>query len=645
MHGKKSDELLDYLGVIQRGAQTYQVGDGVSFRFPGRASRHGRRSDAQESFSRYSLALAFQASARDQARELNEQAHLFERGVENALTGPSQDSRWLAPVDHSHCLIEMPSALFTMHRLVAAGYISDDSRAKRLLEEYARSCVSCEYYDNNWKISQGFASALLCDLSGDRMAARTEIETSLSRSEEWYSSGGWYSDGPGAILDYYNSFSFYYYPMISRLLFGKFSGYDVYLGRLEDYIRTLCGLISGSGRPVIFGRSLAYRSAVAAPLGLYGVIPESDPRLAQKSILAWNRCMNYFMYTDPMVGENGLISSSWPDTARSYSGPGAGYWALKSFAPLLARGELDSVFASALAARDSDEVTPGPVSQYASTGIRVQRSGTSCGAVSRILNHGTHRPQAEASEAPLYAQLEYSSLVSPFSSASLVSNAIYGRWLGLPVVVDTPRLRHADRGTPWIGSTYLGRLNLQLPLRIHRTVMKLTGRRAIRSRLPAVRVDSVAHGQWTVHRISRVQRHKHLDRLTTLRFAGWVAAGSRLDITSHRSHQDSVCCSSVRDGARTRLALLDGGSLDSKEHSEFLRLRKGSPCTLLIGRQSKSKPSSFSIVASSVTPSNSDEEPAPTYNRSSNFITFSDGYKVCVELENDRPSQLESGRC
>ena len=124
---------------------------------------------------------------------------------------------------------------------------------------------------NNWLLFRAMIEVFLASI--DEEYDGYALEIAIRKINEWYVGDGWYSDGPGFSLDYYNGFVIHSMlveivevmeakrirPAVSR---------DLALRRMERYNRLLERLISPEATFPVIGRSVTYRMGAFQPLAL-----------------------------------------------------------------------------------------------------------------------------------------------------------------------------------------------------------------------------------------------------------------------------------------------------------------------------------------------------------------------------------------
>jgi len=340
--------------------------------------------------------------------------------------------------------------------------------------------------------------------------------------DTWYVGRGWYSDGPGRTFDYYNSFAFHFYPLVSAHLLGEAPWRGSHVDRLLAYLPALGTLVADDGAPLRLGRSLTYRAAVVAPYSV-ALLTGHAPAWVLPEL---NRTMNHFLGAG-MVSANGIIDlgAAGPDdvTAQAYSGRLASYWVSKSFIHLLRDPPaLDTGRSSHDTAPRSAETILEP------TGLLVQRSP----GLARAANHGTYDRVVidvlRRSGSREYTHLEYSSATAPLRSTEAHAGSVLAQ-VGRRYFERTkPLTVSSDAPAGAVSSTWLLRpVDPTAPDRLRGPVGRLLRRKRIQRALdhvrPVLTIRTVAREGVLIHEIAVSRTCGRPFRLT---FAGLPIDGA-----------------------------------------------------------------------------------------------------------------------
>ncbi|MDH7464358.1 DUF2264 domain-containing protein [Chitinophagaceae bacterium 26-R-25] len=217
----------------------------------------------------------------------------------------------------------------------------DSLTKKRVAEEFKALRTRTGAY-NNWLLFAGINEAFLMTIG--EQADPVRIQFAQKKINEWYVGDGWYSDGPGFSMDYYNSYVIHpmlvdFYKVLSAHNRVKTEEYELALKRMIRYSEFSERFISPEGTYPAFGRSSTYRTAVFQALGqvaLMGKLPEYiEPAQVRCAISAvmhrmYDQCNNFDSNGWLVLG----FCGSQPMIADSYTSTGSLYMATLGFLPL-----------------------------------------------------------------------------------------------------------------------------------------------------------------------------------------------------------------------------------------------------------------------------------------------------------------------
>jgi hypothetical protein len=181
--------------------------------------------------------------------------------------------------------------------------------------------------DNNWHHVPLLVNTVLKSLG--YATPRSSIHEHYQRLKSFYRGGGWFSDGPGHVFDYYNAWAIHY------ALFWV-DTIDATLDRafitkaLDDFVNTYRYFFSPDGIPIM-GRSICYRMAAPAPLISVCQRDQSsvNPGLARRAL----DCVWQHFIKRGAVANGGVPQGYWNTDFRfvdHYCGPASPLWALRS---------------------------------------------------------------------------------------------------------------------------------------------------------------------------------------------------------------------------------------------------------------------------------------------------------------------------
>ena len=265
-----------------------------------------------------------------------EKAYL--KGLE-AGADPASPEYWGGFRDHDQRFVEVAALAYGLLLVpdVLWEPLSEDAKAR--LATWLLAVNRYEYPQGNWLWFRVLANLALRE-RGEAWDDQ-RLADDLATLDGFYRDNGWYQDGPGGVLDYYNAMTFHFFGLLYARLFGDRDAEraGVYQTRGARFARDYVLLFSSRGEPVPFGRSLTYRfafagfwsEALAARVDLGpGFSPGVLLGLVMRSIASFDRAL---------VTDNAGVQSigyKYPclHMAEGYNGPGSPYWSLMAFACL-----------------------------------------------------------------------------------------------------------------------------------------------------------------------------------------------------------------------------------------------------------------------------------------------------------------------
>ncbi len=327
---------------------------------------------------------------------------------------PSHPERWVRPSEHAQAVVECFPLALTLELSRPWLWERLSSRTQEHVVAYLSEARAVSIPDNNWLWFVVTAETFLRSVGADWSASR--VSSLLARSEDFYASDGWYRDGSGSQFDHYNDFAWHAIPLLWSTMRGARGVADElvpgYHQRAVTFLDDARHLIGGDGGPLIQGRSLVYRFAIAAPFwaAVMAGAPGVDPGMARR---AGSALVGHFAergVPDP----DGILTlgwyGRWPRLVQSYSSTGSPYWASLGLLGLAmpATHPLWTAPAVPLPIEENDfqRVIRAP-------GWLVQ--GRAGSGLVQAVNHGTDhsRPGDLVTEAPLYGRLAYSTATWP----------------------------------------------------------------------------------------------------------------------------------------------------------------------------------------------------------------------------------------
>ncbi|MGW0083063.1 DUF2264 domain-containing protein [Streptomyces sp. NPDC003393] len=491
---------------------------GALLDLPGRPSRSGVRSDGLEGFARTFLAAGFRVAGAG-GKDPHGWLERYAGGLAAGTRTPGRDDAESWPLILDHHVQGQPmveSASVALGLSLTRPWLWDrlDDDVQDRAEAWLRGAVTHTPAPNNWYLFPFTVASFLESVGrGDRATARA-TERALDLMETWYRGDGWYADGDGRAFDHYNGWALHLYPLLHAHLSDDTALSGRFGPRLREHLAGFSLLFGADGAPIHFGRSLTYRFAAAAAVGV-GAVTGHTPLSPGTSRRLISGSLRYFLDRGAVTDE-GLLSLGWHGphaaTLQDYSGPASPYWASKAFVALLAR-EDDPLWTATEERAPSEG--PDRVLVLAAPGLLVQSTGAD--GIVRLHNHGSddvrpHEGEFAAEDDPLYGRLAYSTHTGPTSRDNLADNHLSVEVGGVPSVRRRIRPLGAGEGDGWgwAGSW-------------HRPVF-VSGPPMV----PGLRVESVtvARGRHEL-RVHRVVGAPHGARVT---LTGWATQTLRSDL-------------------------------------------------------------------------------------------------------------------
>ncbi|MBO4256372.1 DUF2264 domain-containing protein, partial [Streptomyces griseorubiginosus] len=398
---------------------------------PGQPSRASRRSDALEGYARTFLAAAFRVAGAD-GKDPHGWLDRYAAGLASGTRTPGWDDTesWPLIGDH-HVRGGQPmveSASVALGLSLTRPWLWDrlDGDVQDRAEKWLRDALVRTPAPNNWYLFPFTVASFLESVGrGDAVTARAR-QRALDLLETWYRGDGWYSDGDGRAFDHYNGWAFHLYPVLDAHRSRDAERLERFGQRLREHLKGFSLLFGGDGAPMHFGRSLTYRFAASAAVGI-GAVTGHTPLTPGTSRRLISGSLRYFLDRGSVTDE-GLLSLGWhgphPASVQGYSGPASPYWASKAFVALLAPEDhpLWTETEEPAPSEGPDQVLALPA-----PGLLVQSTGAD--GIVRLHNHGSdhvrpHEGESAAEADPLYGRQAYSTHTGPTSQDDIADNHV-----------------------------------------------------------------------------------------------------------------------------------------------------------------------------------------------------------------------------
>ncbi|QNS02511.1 DUF2264 domain-containing protein [Streptomyces xanthii] len=401
---------------------------GALLDLPGAPSVSGVRSDGLEGYARTLLAAAFRVAGAD-GKDPHGWLDRYAEGLAAGTATPGRDDAESWPLILDHHVQGQPmveSASVALGLTLTRRWLWDrlDDGVRERTESWLRGALTHTPAPNNWYLFPFTVASFLEAVGrGDAATARAR-ERALGLMETWYRGDGWYADGDGRSFDHYNGWALHLYPMLHAHLSGDAELLARFGPRLREHLEGFSLLFAGDGAPVHFGRSLTYRFAATAAVGV-GALTGHTPLSPGASRRLASGSLRYFLDRGA-VTDQGLLSLGWHGphaaTLQNYSGPASPYWASKGFVALLAPEDHPLWTATEEAAPSEG---PDRVLALPAPGLLVQSTGAD--GIVRLHNHGSdqippHAGEAASQEDAHYSRHAYSTHTGPTSLTNVPDN-------------------------------------------------------------------------------------------------------------------------------------------------------------------------------------------------------------------------------
>ncbi|MFS8198410.1 DUF2264 domain-containing protein [Streptomyces sp. CWNU-52B] len=401
---------------------------GALLDLPGRPSRSGVRSDGLEGFARTFLAAGFRVAGAG-GDDPHHWLERYARGLASGTRSPGRDDTesWPLILDHDvqgQPMVESASVALGLRLTAPWLWKNLDAGVQDRVEEWLRGALRHVPAPNNWYLFPYTVAGFLESVGrGDAETAAVR-QRALELLEGWYRGEGWYADGDGRAFDHYNGWALHLYPVLDAHLSNDAAFLARYGDRLREHLDGFGLMFGADGAPLHFGRSLAYRFAASAAVGL-GAVTGHTPLTPGASRRLASGSLRHFLDRGALT-EDGLLGLGWygprEATLQSYSGPASPYWASKAFVALLAPAghPLWTATEEPAPVEETDRVLA-----LAAPGLLVQ--ATRADGIVRLHNHGSdhvrpHEAESAAEDDPHYGRQAYSTRTGPTASGNVADN-------------------------------------------------------------------------------------------------------------------------------------------------------------------------------------------------------------------------------
>nr|WP_247706922.1 DUF2264 domain-containing protein [Streptomyces liliiviolaceus] len=395
---------------------------------PGRPSRSGVRSDGLEGFARTFLAAGFRVAGAG-GEDPHGWLERYADGLASGTRSPGRDDTesWPLILDHDvqgQPMVESASVALGLRLTAPWLWKRLDAGVQDRVEEWLRGSLRHVPAPNNWYLFPYTVAGFLESVGRGDAETTAVRQRALDLVEGWYRGDGWYADGDGRAFDHYNGWALHLYPVLDAHLGGDAALLARYGDRLREHLDGFGLMFGADGAPMHFGRSLAYRFAASAAVGL-GSLTGHTPLTPGASRRLVSGSLRHFLDRGALT-DDGLLSLGWygphDATLQTYSGPASPYWASKAFVSLLAPADhpLWTATEEAAPVEEADRVLALPA-----PGLLVQ--ATREDGIVRLHNHGSdhvrpHEAESADGDDPHYGRQAYSTRTGPTASGNIADN-------------------------------------------------------------------------------------------------------------------------------------------------------------------------------------------------------------------------------
>ncbi|MEU4659512.1 DUF2264 domain-containing protein [Streptomyces sp. NPDC023723] len=436
-------------------AWRWRTPGGALLDLPGRPSRSGTRSDGLEGYARTFLAAAFRVAGAGGA-DPHGWLDRYAEGLAAGTRTPGRDDTesWPLILDHDvrgQPMVESASVALGLRLTAPWLWKRLDADVQDRAAQWLRGALRHTPAPNNWYLFPYTVAGFLESVGRGDAETAAARQRALELLEGWYRGGGWYADGDGRAFDHYNGWALHLYPVLDAHLGGDPEAGARYGERLRAHLDGFALMFGGDGAPLHFGRSLTYRFAASAAVGL-GALTGHTPLAPGVSRRLASGSLRYFLDRGALTAD-GLLGLGWhgPHDAvlQSYSGPASPYWASKAFVALLAPAghPLWTAVEQPAPVERADRVLSLPA-----PGLLVQ--ATRADGIVRLHNHGSdhvrpHEGETAAEDDPHYGRQAYSTRTGPTAPGNVADNHLCVEVAGRPSVRRRLHPLGAGHGDGW----------------------------------------------------------------------------------------------------------------------------------------------------------------------------------------------------
>jgi hypothetical protein len=327
---KNSD--YDFLfSYFLEGIVAYRNHDNSQILYPGVPGTRGTTVEGLEGFSRSgTLLAAWINSGRRSVLTLTDgtEVNLVEHLVRGVIHGtdPESNSYWGKMEDLDQRTVESADIALILW-LLKKEFLKIPSNQLEKIMLWLSGVNSVQIYGGNWHLFRIIVNVVLDDFGFSSVSST--LNTDYKKLKRMHVGNGWFSDGKGGDIDYYNVWQFQYSLFwLSRIQpeFDKEFLREVF----REFSAGYKYLITAGGIP-IFGRSVCYRLAASAPLVIHSLV-DKGPISSGIARRALDATTSYFIGKGSI--KSGTVTQGYcgadTELLENYLGRASCLWSLRA---------------------------------------------------------------------------------------------------------------------------------------------------------------------------------------------------------------------------------------------------------------------------------------------------------------------------